>query len=227
MKGSMSERTCRERMMNLYRSTEFRIGETAPFLPETIRILGDLERMEAGDMDRPEIRESDRVASYRARPEPNLPFPRFHVTDVGRTLLALTGKESPGSGVLQVFRAGLQYHWHSDLTRAFEEQVLLVGRLQEISGSRELVVEHIALPLIRKHRVREIRGWFVFSQELDPACESSGRNAANMFRRTDQSWPIRPPAPCFGPERRGMMQAVAPRSHKSGTRNSESQRRRP
>lgn len=186
-------------------------GEPTPFLPDTIHLLKRLENVSTpGDLERIGAPHLDRVAGYHATPEPNLPHLRFHITQADAGALALAGKNSPGFEVLEVCRAGFQYHWRRDLVRTFEEQRPLIGRLCGLSVSRELVVEHLSIPLIRRGRVREIRGWLVFSQDLASDSAATSLGEITMFRRSERSRPMQMPSVFVSheaetPEARGML----------------------
>ena len=178
-----------------YGMTDTEVSEPRPLLPETIQLLKRLENLSSpDDLDRIGAPFPNRAAGYHACPEPNLPNLRFHITQADAGVLAFAGKSSPGFEVLEVFRAGFQYHWRRDLVRTFEEQLPLVGRLYGLSDVQELVVEHLLLPLVRKGRVREVRGWLLFSQDLTPDSAAASLGEITMFRRSERSWPVWLPA---------------------------------
>jgi hypothetical protein len=179
-------------------------GENAPLLPETLSLLDYLGGMSWDELEFLSGQDSCRIVSYRATPEPNLPIMGFRVAEADQKLLEFTGQELAGFEVLQVLCGGFQYQWRSDLSRAFEDRAPLVSRIYGLSGTRELVVEHLVVPLIRKHCAREIRGWFMFNQDLD-ACGGWASPAANpMFRRTEPPRPVRLPAGLWDPDRNAL-----------------------
>jgi hypothetical protein len=168
--------------------TDGQVGEPAPLLPDTTRLLEGLERLASADgLDGFSNPLPGRIASYCAVPEPNLPNRRFHITEANPKFLNFVGKTAPGFEALEVFRAGFQYHWRRDLVRTFDEQLPLVGRLCWLFDTRELVIEHLSLPVLRKGRVREIRGWLVFGQDLAPGGASMHLEDIGMFRRIERS----------------------------------------
>jgi hypothetical protein len=142
-----------------------------------------------------------RTAFYRAYPQRNLPFLWFSIADADSNLLAFAGKTAPGFEVLQVRCGGLQNHWRSDLMRALEEEIPLISRLYGLSDTRELVVDHLAMPVIRGHQVREICGWFTFSQGLDSCEEWASLNGLSMFRKPERSSPAELPRALSHPDR--------------------------
>lgn len=215
------------RMAHLYCLTDAEVGDDTPVLPETLRLLKRLETMAAEELEHFGSQDPGRTAVYRARPESNLPHLRFHVTDADQNLLAFVGQEVPGFEVLQVFCAGFQFHWRSDLARTFDEQVPLISRSYGLSDTRELVVEHLAVPIIRKHRVREVRGWLTFSQELDSCREWAGLDAMSMFRRTQRSRPLHLPTRLYDPERRHVVPEAMLRALKEKWRSATGQRWHP
>jgi hypothetical protein len=222
MKGHLSEMVYR--MTDLYSLSGTNVGDAAPLLPETLRLLRSLEHLTLDGLDALEAQDTARMVSYRAGAEPNVPFLKFRITEADENLLRFAGRETVDFEVLQVFRAGFQYHWRSDLSRAFEEQVPVLSRMYGLLDIRELVVEHVALPIIRKHRVREIRGWFTFSQELDTCSEWAAHNAISLFRRTEHARPVRLPARLWDPERRRMHPAGLFRAVNRGWREAKGQR---
>jgi hypothetical protein len=138
-----------------------------PLLPATARLLALLRTADAVDgLPVTADEASRRLASYCARPEENGPFLRFHVAEANSTLLGVVQRSTPGFEVLQIHGGTFRYHWRNDLVRAFEEEVPILGRYWAFSGDRVMAVEHLAVPVIVRHRVREMRGWFVFGQDL-------------------------------------------------------------
>jgi hypothetical protein len=223
MKGNLSEML--RRMTDLYFTSDSEGDDTAPLLPETFSLLDYLADLTWTELDFLNGQDSDRIASYRAIPEPNLPFLKFRVAEADPNLLRFTGQNTAGFEVLQVFCKGFQYHWRSDLSRAFEEQVPLVSRIYGLSGPQELVVEHLVVPLLRKHRVREIRGWFAFNRDLDACGEWTDQDADTIFRRTEHSSPVRLPTQLWDPERRRIYPAGLFRAMNRSWRDAKGPRR--
>jgi len=176
-----------------YRGAETEVGASTPLLPEMSQLLADIDGVRSTrDLDDLGSRSSNRVASYCAKPEPNLPFLKFSLSCADANLLAFAGKATPGFDVLDVFLHGFQYHWRRDLVRSFEQQAAFVSRICGLSDTEELVIEHLSLPIVRKGRVREVRGWLVFDQDLGnpKAIRPAG---ISMFRRSERSHRVRLP----------------------------------
>ncbi|EYD74220.1 hypothetical protein Rumeso_04277 [Rubellimicrobium mesophilum DSM 19309] len=212
-------------MTDLYHSTGPQDDAGTPLLPETLRLLERLGGMTSEELASLRIEKSRRVASYHARPEPNVPLLKFRIMEADRNLLTFVGQEAAGFEVLQVFCAGFQYHWRSDLSRAFEEQAPLVSRVYGLSDTQELAVDHLVVPVIRKHRVRVVRGWLAFSQDLDTCGEWASQSAGSLFRRTEPARPVRLPARLWDPERRRLHPAGLFRAVNRGWRESREPRR--
>lgn len=139
-----------------------------------------------------------RLFAYRAVPEVTGPLLRLHVVEAEAPLLRFLGRAEAGFEVLQVRRAGLQYHWRSDLMRAFDEQAPILGRLGILAGRCEAVTEHLVVPLVLGHRIRELRGWFVFDGE-GPG-DPFDRGADPMIRRSARSRTLRLPETLWQPD---------------------------
>ncbi|TNC63120.1 hypothetical protein [Rubellimicrobium roseum] len=173
--------------------------DLGPLLPPSIRLLNALQAVNSiDDLSRLDADEAMYRASYRALPETNAPFPKFHVVEADSNLLRFAGRSEPGFEVLQVYRAGLQFHWRSDLVRALDEQVPVIGRMCALSDTDEVVVEHLVLPIIVRHRVRAVRGWFMFSRELEQGITDWDR--ISMFRRSTRPQSVRLPARLLRPK---------------------------
>ena len=171
-------------------------GTPTPLLPETSRLLERLKRLASADgLDGFGNPSPNRITSYCALPKPNLPELRFQISGADPKLLTFVGKAAPGFEVLEVLRAGFQYHWRQDLVRTFDERLPFIGRMCWLSGTGEVVIEHLSLPVLHKGRVREIRGWLVFSQDLADGRLSPRAEEIGMFRRLERSRPLQlPPA---------------------------------
>ena len=163
-------------------------GGITPLLPQSVELI---EAMRAsGEVEETEGVTETGVAHYVARPEASGPHLRFHVLEADGTLLRLVGRAEAGFEVLDVYRAGLQYHWRSDLARAYDEQAPIFGRMYATSGARELIIEHLAVPMLVRHRVREVRGWFAFEPDLADDLDTTG--GLTMVRRPLRSSHVRP-----------------------------------
>lgn len=129
--------------------------------------------------------------AYRARPDANAPFLRFQVTTADSDLLRFLGTPAPGFEILQVQQAGFQFHWRSDLVRAYDEQAAILGGFCAFAARGELTIEHLAVPVIQRHRVREIRGWVGLGRDLlEDLC---GPESLSMTRRPLRSRHVRLP----------------------------------
>lgn len=134
-----------------------------PLLPETIRLLDRILKAstyrDLGEIDGALL---DGAMSYRARPEAGLPLVRFHIADADPALLAFTGQDVLGFDVLQSRRGGFRLAWRNDLARAFEGQMQVVSRFVARLPTQDLVVEHVVLPMLVRHRVLALWGWITF-----------------------------------------------------------------
>jgi hypothetical protein len=185
----------------MHRVAESIDGTLGSLLPETVDLLSRLERAGTNDdISRMAVPPNPRLASYTARPEVNVPFMRFHLAEADGNLLCFAGLPAPGFEVLQVQRAGLQFHWRSDLVRAFDEGRPILGRFHALSPSHEFIVEHLAVPIHTRHRIREVRGWFVFSQDV--TSETCDVEQVGMFRRPVRSQVVPLPAQLTEPDRK-------------------------
>lgn len=156
--------------------------QVGPILPETRRLLDRL--LAAGSLEQvvlPSAEDSARLFRYCARPETNAPHVRFCITEADPVLLRFLGQPEPGFEVLEVKQAGFQFHWRSDLLRAFDEQAAILGAFCAFAPQGELVLEHLAVPVIRKHRVREIQGWIALGREVTE--DLCGPDSLSMTRR--------------------------------------------
>jgi hypothetical protein len=170
-----------------------------PILPETRRLLDRL--LAAEDLDQlaaPSATDAERLLAYRVRPETDGPHVRFRFAEAEEGLLRFLGRSEPGFEVLEVRQAGLQFHWRSDLLRAFDEQAAILCAFCAFAPHGELVLEHLAIPVIRRHRVREVRGWIALGRDL--AEDLCGPDRLSMTRR-----PLRPrlvalPRPLLHPQ---------------------------
>ena len=181
-------------------------GDGPCLLPETSQLLQSLRSARApGDLKTLRVPCPNRIAFYRAQPERNLSFVWFSIAEADPNLLEFTGTTVPGFEVLQVQCGGFEYHWRSDLTRAMEEEVPLLGRLYGTSDTRELVIEHVALPIIQRSRVEEIHGWFTFSQELNSYQDWASLSGSSAFRRAERPKPVQLPSSLSRPDRSGTL----------------------
>lgn len=178
----------------------------ASLLPETQQLLEAIRGAKvAQGLNMLSVPDPGRTAFYRAHPQRNLPFLWFSIADADSNLLAFTGKTAPGFEVLQVRCGGLQNHWRSDLMRATKEETPLISRLYGLSDTRELIVDHLAMPVIRRHQVQEICGWFTFSQSLN-SCEGwASLNGLSMFQKLERSKPAELPRALSHPDRRSAL----------------------
>jgi hypothetical protein len=100
------------------------IAEDGGLLPQTDRLLDRiLSAATYRDLDDFDSAALEGIASYTARPDANLPFVRFQITEADPALLALTGMATPGFDVLRADCGGFQFHWRNDLARAFDERI--------------------------------------------------------------------------------------------------------
>jgi len=170
--------------------SELPAGAEVPLLPDTARLLTLLQETEAPDrLPTPAEGPASRTASYCARPDESGPFLRFHVEEADESLLRLVRRSAPGFEVLQSHRDMFKYHWRGDLARAFEEEVSILSRYWAFAGERAIAVEHLVAPVIVRHRVRELRGWFTFSEEMTDGAGPIGRIA--ILRRPLRSRIVR------------------------------------
>jgi hypothetical protein len=128
-----------------------------------------------------------RAAAYCAVPDATGPFLKLRIAVADAALLAFTDKLAPGFDVLEVFRAGFQYHWRRDLVRTCEEERPLIGRLCGQGETRELAMDHVTVPILRRGRVREVWGWFIFSEDLFEQEGPVPLNDLTMFRRAERA----------------------------------------
>lgn len=175
------------------RLRDLRAQAGRPVLPGTARLLARLAAAMAPDALVLPTQDAGRLAAYRARPEANLPFLRLHVLDADPALLSFLGRAEAGFEVLEAQRAGFQFHWRNDLVRAYDEEVPILGRLRVLSGGREMMVEHLVVPVRLRRRVRELRGWFVFDR--DPPWDASRGEGPTLVRRSEGSRILRLPDP--------------------------------
>jgi hypothetical protein len=176
-----------------YCGAETEVGAATAWLPEMRQLLAGVEGVQSiRDLDRIDVSSPERVTSYCAQPDPNLPFLKFRVSRADAKLLAFAGKVAPGFDVLDVFLHGFQYHWRRDLVRSFEQQAAFVSRICGLSDTGELVFEHLSLPIVRKGRVREVRGWLVSDQDLGNP-KAICLDGISMFRRPERSHRVRLP----------------------------------
>lgn len=158
------------------------LPEMRPVLPEMRRLLDRLLAAESFDhLAAPVGDDAVRLLAYRARPEPTVPGVHFRLAEAEPGLLRFVGRPAPGFEVLEVRQAGFQFHWRSDLLRAFEEQAAILGTFCAFAPHGELVVENLAVPVIRRHRVREVRGWIALGR--DPTDDLCGPDRLAMTRR--------------------------------------------
>jgi len=170
-------------------------------LPTTARLLTHLRTSDADDLRLKHVEaSSEPVARYCARPHNDGPFLRFLVEDASSILLGLAQCGEPGFDVLQIRQGQFKYHWRNDLIRAFEEEVPILGRYWAFSGDRAMAVEHLVVPVIVRHRVRALRGWFTFGQ--DPTAGLRAGSTLSIVRRPLRSrivqvpdWPSHAVAP--------------------------------
>lgn len=157
-------------------------------LRETSDLLARLNRATcAEDLEAIASHVPARVAAYCAVPDTTLPFLKLRIGSADPALLAFAGKAAPGFEVLEVFRAGFQYHWRRDLVRTCDEQRPQLGRLCGQGARRELAVDHLTVPILRKGRVREVRGWLAFSEDILGPDGPLPLDDLSMFRRTEPS----------------------------------------
>jgi hypothetical protein len=177
----------------MYRMTETPEDALKPLLPDTTRLLEQLEKAGARQAGSGlAVQDAPRIASYLACPEINVPILRFHIVEANDSLLRFGGLLSPGFEVLHVNRAGFQYHWRSDLVRAFDEGLPIISRFHAISSSHELTMEHVVVPIYIRHRIREIRGWFTSNQDMTEGLNDGEQIL--MFRRSMRARAIRLPS---------------------------------
>lgn len=171
-----------------------------PLLPESARLLSELQDAAIRHPDKDVDVDALTRSSYLVHPEVSVPFLKFHVVEADEALLRFTSQVEPGFEVLQVHCAGFRYHWRSDLARAFEEQVPIFGRVCVLMGEDEFVVEHLALPILVRHRVRAMRGWFTFSRDVTgDLCDAID---LSIVRRSLRSAGVRLPHPTEHPRGR-------------------------
>lgn len=168
-------------------------------LSETSRLIDGIRRAaSAAQLGRFEAGGLARVMSYRASVEQDGPFVRFHVTRADPALLELVAQNAAAFEVLEANCAGLQHHWRSDLVRALGAKAPLVGRLSVLTEGREIVLEHLMLP-VAEGPVTEIRGWFTFGPQEGGRRDAIDRDRIQIIRRSRRVRPARLPSRICGP----------------------------
>jgi hypothetical protein len=157
-------------------------------LPETAVLLEQLHAATcAEDLETIGSPAPERAAAYCAVPDTTQPFLKLRIIAADAALLAFADKLAPGFEVLEVFRAGFQYHWRRDLVRTCDEERPQLGQLCGQGQTRELAMDHITVPVLRKGRIREVRGWLVFSEDLFAREGPVPLGDLTMFRRAERA----------------------------------------
>ena len=166
--------------------------ELGPVLPPMRRLFDRLLAAESLETLAPSPADDmDCLFSYRVRPDDSAPFLQFHVAAAEPGLLCFLGASEPCFEILQARQAGFQFHWRSDLVRAHDEQAAILGAFCAFAPHGELMIEHLAVPVTRRHRVREIRGWIALGRDLSE--DLCGPDSLRMTRRPLRSRHVRLP----------------------------------
>ena len=175
--------------------------EHTALLPETHRLIARLrECPSASQLDRFTGAYCPGVVSYRAETETGRPCIRFNIVEADAPLLSFLRQPSAPFEVLQLACSGLQYHWRSDLAKILENQAPMVGQMSMLTDRLDIVVDHIAIPVLGAGGISKIRGWFTFSHSISDEGLDFDWSDIAIVRRAQRSRHISLPPRLLRPE---------------------------